>query len=101
LKTETRLRSVAKTASYRVLVIAILAVVTYAFTGDVGETTTITVVFNVAGTVAYYVYERLWDAINWGKMGGMPARGRSSLVRGTEIPHPSEDASSPKLQSRD
>jgi uncharacterized membrane protein len=54
--------------TYRIAVIALLAFITYFFTGNAGEATGITLVFNVGGTVIYYLYERLWDAINWGKI---------------------------------
>jgi len=57
---------------YRVVVIALLAAVTYAFTGNAGETTLITIVFNAAGSVVYYGFERLWDSIRWGKRGAAP-----------------------------
>ena len=67
MKSETRARSLAKTLSYRVAVAALLAGVTYGFTGNAGETTFITVVFNIGGTIVYYSYERLWDAIAWGR----------------------------------
>jgi len=67
LKSESRARSLTKTLSYRVIVIALLAAVTYAFTGNAGETTVITVVFNIFGAAIYYGFERLWDAIEWGK----------------------------------
>ena len=50
------------------IVIALLAAVTYAFTGNAGETTVITVVFNIGGAAIYYGFERLWDAIEWGKL---------------------------------
>ena len=67
MKSETRTRSLTKTLSYRVVVAALLAAVAYAFTGNAGQTTVITVVFNAGGTVVYYGYERLWDAITWGR----------------------------------
>jgi len=67
LGSESRARSLAKTLSYRVIVIALLAAITYAFTGNAGETTVITVVFNIFGATIYYGFERLWDAIKWGK----------------------------------
>jgi uncharacterized membrane protein len=57
----------AKTLTYRVVVFALLAVITYYYTGNAGETTVISVVFNVSGTVVYYVFERLWNAVSWGK----------------------------------
>jgi len=54
-------------ASYRVVVIALLAAITYYFTGNAGQSTIISVVFNVAGSFVYYAYERLWGAIRWGR----------------------------------
>ena len=69
LRGETRTRSLTKTLVYRTVVIGLLAAVTYAFTGNVGETTLITVVFNAAGSVVYFGFERLWDSINWGTTG--------------------------------
>jgi uncharacterized membrane protein len=64
---ETRARSFAKTIAYRVVAIVLLAAVTYAFTGNLGETTLVTVVFNAGGAAAYYGLERFWDGIDWGR----------------------------------
>ena len=64
---ETRARSLAKTLAYRIVAIILLAAVTYSFTGNPGETTLVTVVFNVAGAAAYYCLERFWDGIGWGR----------------------------------
>jgi uncharacterized membrane protein len=61
------MRSIAKTLSYRVVIIALLAAITFYYTGNAGQTTIITVVFNLSGAAVYYGYERLWDAIGWGK----------------------------------
>jgi uncharacterized membrane protein len=44
--------------------------VTYYFTGNTAQTTIISVVFNVFGTVIYYFFERIWGDIKWGKLGG-------------------------------
>jgi len=44
-----------------------LALLTFYFTGDPGTTTIITLLFNVGGAAVYYGFERLWDAINWGR----------------------------------
>jgi hypothetical protein len=43
-------------SSYRIAVVALLAAVTYYFTGNAGEATAISVVFNVAGSAVYYAY---------------------------------------------
>jgi len=77
LVSETRWRSLVKTLIYRVVVIALLAVITYALTGNAGETTIITIVFNTSAAVIYYGFERFWDAVSWGKrgFGGGPSEG--------------------------
>ncbi|MDA4119116.1 MAG: DUF2061 domain-containing protein [Thaumarchaeota archaeon] len=67
MKSETRKRSIVKTLTYRAIVAAMLALLTYYFTGNAGTTTIITVIFNLGGTAVYYSFERLWDSINWGR----------------------------------
>jgi len=64
---ETRIRSLLKMGAYRIAVIALLAVITFYFTGNAGETGVITVLFNAGGAIRYYGYERPRDAIGWGK----------------------------------
>ena len=77
LSSETKWRSLGKTLSYRVFAIALLAMVTYTLTGNPGETTMVTIVFNASAAVAYYGFERLWGAVNWGKreLEGSPTAG--------------------------
>ena len=64
---DSRRRTLAKTGVYRVVAIALLAGISYYYTGNAGEATVITILFNVTGTIAYYGLERLWDAIQWGR----------------------------------
>ena len=64
---DSRGRTLAKTMVYRVVAIALLAGITYYYTGNAGEATTITILFNVMGTVAYYGLERLWEYVLWGR----------------------------------
>jgi uncharacterized membrane protein len=82
LSRDSRTRSLAKTLVYRVVAIALLAVVGYLYTGNAGEATTISILFNLAGALAYYVIERLWESIEWGR-GGM------ETVTGYAPPSPS------------
>ena len=49
------------------MAIALLAGITYYYTGDAGEASVITILFNVTGGIAYYGLERLWDAVPWGR----------------------------------
>jgi len=58
LNSDSRTRSLAKTVVYRAVAVALLAAVTFVFTGNLGETTLVTVVFNAAGAAAYYGLER-------------------------------------------
>jgi len=67
LKSDTRARSLAKTLVYRVAAVLLLAAVTFVFTGNLGETTFVTVVFNAAGAAVYYGLERAWDRTDWGR----------------------------------
>jgi len=73
LSRDSRRRTLAKTGVYRVVAIALLAGITYYYTGNAGEATVITILFNVTGTIAYYGLERLWDAIQWGRGKTVPA----------------------------
>ena len=75
------MRTVVKMISYRIVIFALLMAITYYFTGNAGQTTTISIIFNVAGSVVYYVYERLWGAIGWG-------RSRPRQVAQTRVPIP-------------
>jgi uncharacterized membrane protein len=83
---ETRARSLAKTLAYRIVAIVLLAVVTYVFTGNPGETTLVTIIFNAAGAAAYYGLERLWDGIGWGRKPEMTSVSVRAPVQ-AEIPN--------------
>ena len=67
LSRDSRGRSLVKTVVYRVWAIALLAAISYYFTGNPGETTTIAILFNVGGTLAYYSLERLREGLDWGR----------------------------------
>lgn len=61
-----RPRALAKTAGYRVLMVAVTVVVAWVFVGDVHAALNIGIAANVLKTGTYYAYERLWDRIEWG-----------------------------------
>jgi len=67
LNRDSRRRTLAKTLVYRMVAIALLAAITYYYTGSAGEATLITILFNATGTIAYYGLERLWESIPWGR----------------------------------
>ncbi len=53
--------------TYRIVIVALLAAITLYYTGNPGEATAITIVFNAGGSAVYYGFERLWGSIEWGK----------------------------------
>ena len=81
---DSRGRTLAKTIVYRVVAVALLAAITYSYTGSAGEATTITVLFNGVGTIAYYGLERLWEYVQWGR--GKPGSAVSDGDRRPEGP---------------
>jgi uncharacterized membrane protein len=63
---ESRKRSLVKMLVYRALLTALLAAISWVFTGNAGQTTIITIVFSVSATAIYYLHERLWNKMSWG-----------------------------------
>ena len=63
---ETRKRSIIKMLTYRAILTALLAIVSWVFTGNAGQTTIITIVFSVTATAVYYIHERVWNNVQWG-----------------------------------
>lgn len=65
-RVESRKRSLAKMLVYRANATALLAGLTWIFTGNAGETGIVTVLFTVISTAVYYFLERMWNNVNWG-----------------------------------
>jgi len=64
---ETKRRSLAKAISWRLVAVFVLGLVSYLFTGNWYETAFITLVYNAVQVVVYYVHERMWDLLSWGR----------------------------------
>ena len=67
---EKRLRSITKATLYRVVSIIVDSAVAYFFTRNIGTTFTIVIIVNGYSTVLYYIHERLWAHISWGRKEG-------------------------------
>ncbi len=65
---ETRARSLAKTLIWRVVATLITWLTLYYYTGRLGESTKITLVAAGVAMVSYYLYERIWNSIGWGRV---------------------------------
>lgn len=64
---ETKERSITKSVTFRILVIASDLVVIYLLTRKVSATIAITIFTNLASTAFYFLHERIWNGISWGK----------------------------------
>lgn len=60
-------RSIAKTVSYRIIGSAITMAITWAITGGMGWAITVGFVDMALKCIAYYLHERLWNFIPFGR----------------------------------
>jgi uncharacterized membrane protein len=60
-------RSLSKALSWRLTATIVLATVSYIFTGSALETVWITMVYNIIQIVVYFIHERAWERVRWGK----------------------------------
>jgi len=65
---ETLRRSVVKTISYRLVILILDFLCIYLFTGKIKVALGFTIVSNVYTTVCYFLHERMWNKIKWGKI---------------------------------
>jgi len=64
---DRRLRSWAKAITWRALGILILGLIAWIYTGNLEQTSIITVAFNGVRLILYYVHEHLWERVKWGR----------------------------------
>ena len=64
---EKHRRSAAKSLSYRILSISVDAVVAYFFTRNVALSAGIVIFVDGYSTLLYYLHERVWAHIHWGR----------------------------------
>ncbi len=64
---DTLKRSIVKSLSYRLVIIILDFTTVYIFTGQVKLAIGFMLVSNIYTTVAYFLHERLWDKIKWGR----------------------------------
>jgi adenylylsulfate kinase len=67
LHRDTLRRSVIKTISYRVIILILDFVSIYLFTGQLKVALGFMIVSNIYTTLGYFLHERIWDKIKWGK----------------------------------
>jgi uncharacterized membrane protein len=64
---ETKTRTIVKTILWRIVATLITWGTIYAYTGELNESIKITIVAALIGMTAYYIYERVWNKVQWGK----------------------------------
>jgi uncharacterized membrane protein len=64
---DTLKRSLVKSISYRVIIIVLDFCTVYLFTGKVKVAIGFMLVSNTYTTVTYFLHERFWEKIKWGK----------------------------------
>jgi uncharacterized membrane protein len=62
---ESKKRTIIRAISYRALVTAILAMLSWTFTTNAGQTTIITLAYAILATIGFYGHERIWNSISW------------------------------------
>ena len=64
---ETHLRTFTRSVSYRLSAIFFTIIYTYLFTGDLANSTGFAIVLHLLLSIDYYIHERIWLKIEWGK----------------------------------
>ena len=64
---ETNKRSLLKTLSWRLTGSGATFIISYLITGSFSISSTIAVIQITANTLLYYIHERIWNKIKWGR----------------------------------
>lgn len=66
--TETRARTVARMATYRFTAWVFTILWTYLFTGNIAQSTGFATALHILLSIDYYIHERIWLRIKWGRI---------------------------------
>ena len=64
---DSTIRSLAKTLSWRITGSGATFIITYLISGNIFMAGSVAVTQMIANTVLYFIHERLWNRISWGK----------------------------------
>lgn len=64
---DSKVRSIAKTMSWRIVATAMTFGVSYFWLNDLASSFTLAIVANFFKTIVYYVHERGWNTLKWGR----------------------------------
>jgi uncharacterized membrane protein len=60
-------RSVVKAITYRLLIVLSNGIIVFVITRDYNLTLGVLIISNIASTIIYFVHERVWNKIHWGR----------------------------------
>jgi uncharacterized membrane protein len=60
-------RSLAKTISWRVIATFITIIIAFLFLGEITASTALGITINPVKSIAYFLHERVWDRVEWGR----------------------------------
>ncbi len=67
---ETRKRTIAKAFCWQAVGLVVMTVIGYVFTGSAGEGGALALVSAAVGLVNYFLHERAWARVRWGRIPG-------------------------------
>jgi uncharacterized membrane protein len=65
--TESNIRSIVKTITWRITGSLATFLISYWITGNLTMSGTIAIIQVTANTILYYLHERVWNKIGWGR----------------------------------
>tara|TARA_R110000824_G_scaffold40401_2_gene121210 strand:+ start:2944 stop:3654 length:711 start_codon:yes stop_codon:yes gene_type:complete len=84
-------RSFWKAISWRLVAVTVLVIVAFLATGNIKSTSLIALCYNTIQVFMFFIHERLWNFIKWGKtkgmfiqMTGLSGAGKTTLARAVE-----------------
>ena len=88
---DTGKRSTAKAFSWRLTAIVVLGIVSYFVTSDLQKTSTITIAYHAIQILLFFLHERVWNQVPWGKtkgifvqMTGLSGAGKSTIAKAVQ-----------------
>lgn len=85
-------RSIMKALSWRGLAVLTLGVVTYGITDDPYQTSIITIVYHGLQVGIFFLHERIWSHVNWGRtrgifiqMTGLSGSGKTTIAKKLQL----------------
>ena len=62
-------RTIGKAISWQLLGLIVMTLLSYYFTGSVSDDISLSVTSMLSGVVFYIIHEKIWQRIQWGKLG--------------------------------